>query len=136
MNKYLGIALAAFGLAIAIVPNFTDCASHGAFMTVMGKQLPMVCHWSARAEMAVGIPVALIGIMMSFKRFSSGFLGLSILGGGLGALAILLPTHIIGTCPGPTMTCNTVMKPITTVLGSLTIVGSLGGLMLSRKTKS
>ena len=136
MNKYLGIALAALGVAIAVVPNFTDCASHGAYMTVMGKQLPMVCHWSARSEIATGIPITVVGAMMAFNRVKSGFLTFSILGVVLGALVITLPTHIIGTCPGPTMTCNTVMKPATTALGSLTVVGSLVGLVFMRKAKN
>lgn len=136
MNKYLGIALAALGLAIAIVPNFTDCASHGAYMTVMGKQIPMVCHWSARGEIALGIPLAFVGVMLMFTRRKSGFMTLSILGLVLGGLAIALPAGIIGTCPGPTMTCNTLMKPIINGLGSLGILGSLGGLILMRKAVS
>ena len=136
MNKYLGITLAVLGLALAIVPNFTDCASHGAYMTVMGKQIPMVCHWSARSEIAMGIPLVFAGVMMTFTRNKSGFFSMSILGVVLGALAITLPTSIIGTCGGPTMTCNTLMKPAITALGSLTIVGSLGALVLSRKANS
>ncbi len=136
MNKYLGIAIAALGIALAIVPNYTDCASHGGFMTVMGKQIPMVCHWSARGEMALGIPLAFIGVMMMFTQRKSGFLTLSILGVVVGGLAIALPAGIIGTCPGPTMTCNTLMKPMINGLGSLGILGSLGGLILMRKSGS
>ena len=133
MNKYLGIFLAVLGLALAIVPNFADCASHGGYMVVMGKQIPMTCHWSARSEIAMGIPLVVIGAIMSFTRRKSGFLTLSILGGSMGILAITLPTYIIGTCPGPTMPCNTLMKPVITLLGSLTVAGSLGGLILMRK---
>ena len=136
MNKYFGISLAVLGLALAIVPNFTDCASHGAYMTVMGKQIPMTCHWSARSEIAMGIPLVFAGTMMTFTRNKSGFFSLSILGVVLGALAITLPTSIIGTCGGPTMTCNTLMKPAITLLGSLAIAGSLGGLILMRKANS
>ena len=136
MNKFLGITLAVLAVAIAVVPSFTDCASHGIFMNVMGKQVPMVCHWSARAEIAVGVPLFGIGAMMSFTRRKTGYLILSILGVALGALAILLPTSIIGTCPTPTEPCNTIMKPTLTILGSLTIVGSLGGLILMRRASS
>jgi len=133
MNRFLGIALIVFGITLAIVPGLTDCASHGAYMTVMGKQVPMVCHWSARSELAVGIPLAFVGAMMSFTRRKSGFLTLSILGVVLGGLAIGLPAGIIGTCPGPTMTCNTLMKPIISGIGSLAIVGGLVGFVLMRK---
>ena len=105
-------------------------------MTVMGKQIPMTCHWSARSEIAMGIPLIFVGAMMSFMRNKSGLMALSILGVVLGVLAITLPTNIIGTCGGPTMTCNTLMKPAITALGSLTIVGSLCALVLARKAKS
>jgi hypothetical protein len=133
LNKVLGIALVVFGVALAVVPSFVDCASQGHFMTVMGKQLPMVCHWSAKSEIAMGVPLALVGGMFTITKRKSGFLMLSILGIALGGLAILLPAGIIGTCPTPAMTCNTVMKPTISILGSLSIVGGLVGLMLMRK---
>ena len=136
LNIFLGITLVVFALAIAVVPNFTDCASQGHFMTVGMMQVPMACHWAGRAEIAVGAPLVSVGAMMSFTRHKTGYLTLSILGVILGAAAILLPTSIIGTCPSPTMMCNTVMKPTLTILGSLTIVGSLGGLILMRKANS
>jgi hypothetical protein len=102
-------------------------------MTVMGKQLPMVCHWSARAEIATGIPLGLLGAAMFFTKRKSGLYTLGILGIALGVLTITLPTNIIGTCPGPTMICNTAMKPAAAALGGVAIVGSALGLMLARK---
>ena len=99
MNKVLGISLGVLALAIAIVPNFTDCFSHGHLMaTVSGVQVPMACHWSGRAEIAVGVPLFAVGAAMMFTTRKSGLLALSILGIALGALAIVLPTNIIGTC--------------------------------------
>lgn len=133
MSKFLGIALIALAVAIALVPNFTDCSSQGHFMTVGMMPVPMVCHWAGRAEIAVGVPLFAVGGMMTVTRSKSGFLMLSILGVVLGAVAILLPTTIIGTCPNPLEPCNTIMKPTLSILGSLTIVGSLGGLILMRK---
>lgn len=136
MNKLLGIILVVLGLLLSILPNYTDCASHGVYMTVMGKQLPMVCHWSARAEMVVGIPLIFVGVIMTFTHSKTGFLTLSVLGLVLGVLAITLPLYIIGTCSGPTMTCNTVMKPIILWFGSLVVLGGLGGFFLMRRAKS
>lgn len=135
MNKVFGISLAVLAIAIAVVPNFTDCASHGIFMNVMGKQLPMICHWSARAEIAVGAPLFAVGGVMAFAHRRSAFYGLGALGIILGALTILLPTHIIGTCPSASDICNTAMKPAAILMGSVAIVGSLGAVVTSRQSK-
>jgi len=51
------IALVALALGTAIVPQFTDCASQGKAITLAnGKTVEMKCHWTARAEIAVGRP--------------------------------------------------------------------------------
>lgn len=133
MNKVFGISLAILAVAIATVPNFTDCASQGKYMTVMGAQLPMVCHWTARGEIAVGAPLFGIGAIMVFTSRKGGLFSLSALGGILGVLALLLPTQLVGTCGNAAMHCNTTMKPAIMALGGLTIVGSLGSMLWSRK---
>jgi hypothetical protein len=136
VNKFLGITLVVLGIAIAVVPNFTDCASQGLMTTnAAGKPMQMMCHWAGRAEIAVGAPLFAIGGVMAFAQRRSSLFSLAILGSILGVVAILLPTNIIGTCGTPTMHCNTVMKPALTGLGALAIVGSLGGLILARRAK-
>jgi hypothetical protein len=132
LNKFLGIAILALGLAIAIVPNFTDCPTSMSMGGMAAKVPP--CHASSTAEIYAGAPLAIIGGVMVFTKRKSGFLTLSILGVVLGAAAIALP-HIVGTCKSPTMICNTTMKPAVTLLGSLGIAGSLGGLVLIRKAR-
>ena len=102
-------------------------------MTVMGVQMPMACHWAGRAEIAVGVPLFAVGGVMAFTQRKWAFFSLGILGSTPGVLAILLPTDIIGTCASGTMPCNIAMKPAMIGLGALTIVGSLGGLILSRR---
>ncbi len=136
MNKFLGITLAILAIAIAVVPSFTDCQSQGIQMTLMnGMKVPMVCHWTAQAEIAVGSPLFVVGAMLPFTRCRSGLFTLSVMGVVLGLFAILLPTTIIGTCASPAEICNTAMKPILTALGSVAIVGSLGGLLLARRSR-
>jgi hypothetical protein len=71
--------------------------------------------------------------MMIPARRKNNLLGLSVMGLVLGIVAILLPVNLIGTCASPTEICNTTMKPALTILGSLTIVSSLGAMVLSRK---
>ena len=134
MNRVLGIALVGLALAIAIVPHFTDCYSQGHLLTLAnGNTQPMKCHWTAQAEIAVGIPLVGVGAMLSFSRRRGIASGLSVMGIMLGAMALALPYSLIGTCAAPTHICNTAMKPALTALGSVAIVGSLGAMVLARK---
>lgn len=132
----LGITLIVFALAIAIVPAFTDCQSQGKAITLAnGSQIPMKCHWTGRAEIAVGAPLAAVGIMLPFSRRKSSFYALGTLAVVLGAATILVPDSLIGVC-STGMPCHTVMKPTLNVLGGLTIVGGLTGLVLARRSQS
>lgn len=137
MNKFLGITLIILALAIAIVPSFTDCQAEGKTMTLAsGMKVPMVCHWTAQAEIGIGAPLFAVGILMPFTRRKSGLYILSVLGVVLGIVAILLPTNLIGVCTTMTANCNTIMKPALIAFGSLAIVASLAGLVIAQKTVS
>jgi hypothetical protein len=135
MTKYLGIFLIVLSLAIAIIPGFTDCQSQGkAIALANGNTVPMKCHWTGVGEIATGVPLLAVGVMMTATRRKGNLLMLGIMGSILGIFAIMLPNNLIGVCQ-TSMVCNTVMKPALTVLGSLAIAGSLGALVLSRKAK-
>ena len=134
MNIVLGVTLVVLALAIAIVPHYTDCLSQGSLLTLAnGNTQPMKCHWTAQAEIAVGVPLVAVGAMLSFSRRKGMATGLSVMGVILGAMALALPYSLIGTCMAPTHICNTAMKPALTVLGSLVIIGSLGAMISARK---
>jgi hypothetical protein len=134
MSKFLGVTLILLSLAIAIIPSFTDCQAEGKFMTLAsGMKIPMVCHWTAQAEIGVGIPLLAVGVMMIFTKRKSGFFILSIMGLVLGIIAILLPTSLIGVCNTMTANCNTIGRPALISLGSLSIAASSGGLVLARR---
>lgn len=135
MTKVLGITLVVLALAISIIPSFTDCASQGSALTLAsGKQIPMKCHWTAKAEIAVGVPLLAVGAMTAANRRKQALMAMGIVGGVLGLSAILLTTNsLIGVCTTPTMICHTVMKPAMTVLGSGAIAASLGIVVLARK---
>lgn len=136
MNKFFGITLIVVALGIAIAPHFTDCLSQGSVLKLAnGNTQPMKCHWTAQAEIAVGIPLAAVGIMLPFARRKGMTAGLSVTGIALGAMALALPYGLIGTCGMATHFCNTAMKPALTALGSLAIVGSVGAMVLARKAK-
>jgi hypothetical protein len=134
--KWFGIALIIMAIGIGVVPQFTDCYAHGQLVTLAnGSTQPMKCHWTAQGEIALAIPLLGIGAMMSFSRRPESGRFLSVLGIILGALVIALPTSLIGTCGTATHICNTAMKPSLLALGSLAMVGSLGGLVLSFRHK-
>jgi len=134
MYRGFGVALAIFALATAVVPHYTDCYSQGSVLTLAnGKTQPMKCHWTAQAEIAVGVPLIGVGVMLSLGRRKGMVRSLSVIGIALGAMALALPYGLIGTCAMPTHFYNTAMKPALTALGSITIVGSLGALLLTRR---
>lgn len=135
MFKVLGVALLVFALAVAVIPNFTDCQSQGKAITLAnGKTIPMKCHWTGKGELVAAVPLVVIGCLMSFSRRKETLTGLSFLGVMLGAFIIALPTNIIGVCSSG-MLCETVMKPSLVALGGLVVAGSALGIVLSRRQK-
>jgi hypothetical protein len=118
---------------VAIIPSFTDCQSQGKAITLAsGKTIPMKCHWTGVAELALAVPVIGVGALMTLSRRREGLMNLSIAGFLMGAFMVALPAGLIGVCQTPDMICNTVMKPtlvtaggIITALSLVSFVGSL-----------
>jgi hypothetical protein len=132
--KILAAILIILALVTIIVPQFTNCEADGRMLTLeSGKQVPMKCLWSARAELALGIPLLVLGVLLAIARFKETIRSLSILGVVVGILIILIPTSIIGVCANPDMTCLSIMKPLMIVVGILTIVVSLVALVLNER---
>ena len=124
--KVLAVLLTILAVLISVIPQFTDCQSQGRMLTLeSGQQVPMKCHWTARAELVVGVPLFTVGVMMLFSRRMETKLVLGILGMILGLLVILLPTGLIGVCMNVEMLCNSVMKPFLILMGSLVVAISL-----------
>jgi hypothetical protein len=131
MNKVLGVAIIALALAIIIIPQFTNCEAQGRMLTLAsGKTTPMKCTWTARAEIATGVPIFALGAMMFFVRKRESLRYLGGLGAILGVFAMLLPSVLIGVCSG-NMVCHTVMKPSLLTFGALVTAASLVGITLS-----
>jgi hypothetical protein len=132
MFRVLGIALILLAIALIAVPTFTDCESQGEAIKVAdGGTVPMKCHWSGIAEIGVGVPLYVVGAVMSSTRNRNILIILSVLGIVLGGLAIAFPTKLIGVCPSPTMMCATLMRPALVILGGSAIGISGTGLILS-----
>jgi hypothetical protein len=137
MFKVLGVALVVLAVFAVVFPMFTDCQSQDRAITLAnGKVIPMKCHWSGVAEIAAAAPLAVVGVMMTFNRRKNTLTQLSVLGVVLGAVIIALPTFLIGVCQTPTMTCVTLERPGLIGAGSVVIVASLVGLVLSRRSQN
>jgi uncharacterized membrane protein len=124
--KVAATVLVILALLIAVVPIFTDCVSAGRMLTLAdGREIPMKCHWTGRAELGLGIPLLAVGLTMVFSRRKESYRNLGLVGITLGAVTILLPTALIVVCGNPDMPCNSIMKPALTFMGILVIGTSL-----------
>lgn len=127
MNKKLFAAIPqiVFGVLIAVGPQtFAHVCEVG--------DTPMACHYTAQAELGIGVVIALLAVI---GLFFDGKIraGISISNMVLGALAIAVPTMLIGVCKGAMMHCHMVTMPVLIVLGALLIVVSAFAAYLDAK---
>lgn len=67
--KIIAVLFMISALVIGIVPQFTDCESAGRYLTLdNGRQVSMKCHWTAQGEIALAIPLFLVGGLMLTNR--------------------------------------------------------------------
>jgi hypothetical protein len=131
--KAIGAVLIVLALVLGIVPQFTDCLAQGSAIELPnGNTIPMRCHWTRQAEVAVALPLGLAGLLVIFGRRRSTQRALLLVGMALGAAAILLPAYLIGVCASEDMICNMVMKPTLLFAGILTMATSLVGVVYLR----
>ncbi len=121
--KAIGIGVLILGILVAAGPQFTDCKAVGRppLQLANGGTTEMRCYWSAQAELALGVPMALTGLLMVFSRRKEARRNLAIVGAGLGAAAIAVPTVLIGVCASNMMVCNSVMRPALILMGTVAI---------------
>jgi hypothetical protein len=136
VTRILAIILVILAIVIIVVPQVTNCYAEGRTLTLEnGKQVPMKCLWTARAELVAGIPLLVLGILMGVWPRKDSTRSLSILAVVLGILTILLPTSLIGVCASAEMDCNSILKPTMIVAGIVAIIVALAALVLNeRKT--
>ncbi|HSO27020.1 MAG TPA: DUF4418 family protein [Anaerolineales bacterium] len=124
--KVVAALLLILALVVGVVPQFTDCESQGRHITTAdGREIPMKCHWTARAEIALAVPLFAVGSLSAFSDSKRNRRALGFLAAVLGILVALLPTALIGVCGNPDMICNSFMKPFLIFTGGLTAVGGL-----------
>ena len=123
--KIMAMVLIVLGLVTIFVPPFYTCQAHGkAIQLPGGRSIPMKCLWTAHAEIAIGILLFAVGILLFISRNLESRRFLSVLTLLLGILIILLPTAFIGVCINPEMSCVVIMKPTLLLIGFIT--GALG----------
>jgi hypothetical protein len=129
--KVGGIFLLVLAVAIAVVPQLTDCHSQGRTLTLAnGTKIDMKCHWTAQAELALALPLAGVGAFMAFGRRRTDPRSLGALGMLLGAAVIAIPVALIGVCSNSMMLCNSIMQPTLILLGTLAIAASLAVMVM------
>jgi hypothetical protein len=134
--KIAAIAIVILALVIGIVPQLTDCQSQGRSLALQnGKTVPMKCHWTAIAEIAMAVPLAGVGAVTAVSKRKESRRILAGLGILLGIFVILLPTALIGVCASADMLCNSVMKPTLILSGILIIAISLVSLIMSERQR-
>ncbi len=126
-HKLLAAAQAISGALIALTPVVLPVCQE-LLETKAGMFVPMRCHYTAQAEIAMGILVAIAGaliLIFANQAETRGALNAVVL--ALGAVVILIPTVLLGTCKNPAMPCNIGTKPALILLGSLTmLLGAIG----------
>jgi len=134
MKTILGVVMVLMALVLAIAPAFTDCESHGKMVTTAdGRSISMKCHWAGIAEVAAAIPLGLAGMSVLRGRRKETTQFASVVGVAAGAMAILLPTVLIGTCGNPMMVCNLLMRPILLGSGIVAILASAALFFVARE---
>ena len=120
-------ALAILGLLTIALPWTLApvCEVHGSYVqTTTGKQLPMPCGYTARAEIGVGALMLVAAGAVAYGKAPETRKMIGAFGIALGALAMLFPTAIIGMCAMADHTCRTMTQPTLMILGLGTIVVS------------
>lgn len=129
--RVIAAVIVILAVLIGLVPVFTDCESQGRSIALAsGQTIPMKCHWTGRAELAVAVPLAGVGVLLALGRRKETQRALAIVGGLLGLMAILFPAVLIGVCASHEMICSMLMEPLLIMLGVLVLAAC--GLVLLR----
>lgn len=131
-NFISGGAAVLFGALIALGPQylFKICTVHEAGAAF--------CYWVGRAEISMGILIAVLGICMFIFSDVKVQLGLSIGIFLTGIVALLIPQDMFfGVCKDAEMSCNKYTLPSLTVICAVLIIGAIVNMMsLEKKSRS
>jgi hypothetical protein len=135
--KIMAIGIILLAIAIAVVPQFTDCKAAGRepLKLANGATTEMKCFWTAQAEVAVGIGLAAVGALLLFSKRRETQRNLGIVAAVLGGCAVLLPLALIGVCANPMMRCNSTMQPTLILAGTLTMILGVAAAIVAQRSQ-
>ncbi len=106
-QRFVGVVLIVLALVIGIVPQYFNCQHDGKGLTVAAasamsggsgamtagatKTVPMKCFWTARAAIAVAVPLGIVGLFLALARRKEGTRALSVLAIASGASPCCCP---------------------------------------------
>lgn len=131
----LSIVIAVLGFLLIFGPVylFPVCQSKGMMIEVKkGGFIPMKCTYTAKAEIALGILVITVALLLLVARHKESRRLLNILLLTIGVLVILVPIWLIGVCSSPTMPCQAGTLPFLELTGGLLIAVSIFNLVSER----
>jgi hypothetical protein len=127
-----GSTAVVLGLLIALGPQvlFKVCAH--------GTSFPL-CHWSARAEIGMGLLIAALGICLIVFSDSKTQQGLTIGIFMAGIIALSISHVLIGSCSVMTMACRRIAFPVLSIICVIVLIGSVINMIhiegIMKKTK-
>jgi hypothetical protein len=128
-NIIFGSNIIVLGLLIALGPQFLFkvCPTHSGTFPL--------CHWTAQAELGMGMLIAALGICLIVFTDPKTQIGLTI---GIFFASILvlgIPHALVGGCKASTMACRRVAFPAITVEGIILLVFSIAIVVYSEIKK-
>ena len=129
-NYIFGALFVIAGLFIAIGPKtiFAVCNSDG--------EMTMKCFYVAQTELAIGIAIAVLGVVLAILKDSAAQITASIALALNGIITILIPDVLIGVCKSAHMHCNAGTRPALNILGAVVIILAILGAVLFRKKET
>jgi hypothetical protein len=91
----------------------------------------MACSYTGEAELFVGLIMVSISLAAFLSKVKETLKWLMFVAFFAGLSVILIP-EVLGYCPSPNMPCHYGTVPLLRLLGGLSVLGSLAGLVMSR----
>ena len=99
-------------------------------------EMTMKCFYVAQTELAIGIAIAVLGIVLALLKDNVAQITASIALALNGIITILIPDVLIGVCKNAHMHCNAVTRPALNILGAVVIILAVVGAVLFRKKEN
>ena len=124
----VGIITIALGALVVLIPKVIFPVCTNMFELANGKTLFMKCHFTAMAELLIGILIVFVGILIIVFKKHETRMALSIMLFLFGLTVLLIPTQVIGMCETATMKCRVGTEPALIVVSIITMIVGIGNI--------